>query len=477
MQGGEFLVGNGFIFKDTIDDIQIFLRKVAEKDVVAVGIKFDRFSSFIDMEQIAKIADKLKLPIFRIPFRYRWLDIIVKVINERDRLSGAEKSLKMSGRSFLHDLHNMSDLLQELSSRISRPIFFTSKADENGTIFWPDSKITFRSGENAEHYKLANIEKTNVLSGNSDFLGIREEKRTLGIPIYSRVYFTDSPLPFELHVIFEQSEQKLSSSEEEIVNRGTTALKVLLSEQIGLHSLQHREIAQTLERLILGSYSNPKMLLNTLQKWDLLQPVPCRIAITPRRDADSEEIGNGDLPYRFTCLIGNFHVLLIPWSLENNSEKNEAALRYLEKYEAPIALGGIAETLEDVRSSYKDAQRLIDYMKKVRAGNKVLLYDDVAAQVLLASLSEFDDAARIWNKYWQPLKDSKQTSMVKLDEFVSSLIQCNFNLADCSEYLNIHYNTARKYANIVESTLGVSLQVFQVQVCLLIGKSVDHEMS
>ena len=476
VQGGEFLIGNGFIFKDTIEDIHVFLKKVSEKDVAAVGIKFDRFAAFIDMHDISQMADKLRLPIFRIPFRYRWLDIILKVVAERDRLSGAGGAQGPRDKSFLDELDSISALLQEMAERIGKPVYFFSRAGDDGTIFWPGSKTGFKSGESIESYKNANVEGTNFLSGMSDFIGIREEKRLMQNPVRSRVYFTNVPQPFELHVISE-TESGLSGNEEKMLRRCLTALKALLTEQLELSSLQHREISQILERLLLGSYSDSKTLVQALKKWDLVQPIPCRIALIPRHDVGSELIGHSDLPYRFTCTMGKYHVLLIPWELEPYSEKNEMALGYLEKYEETVALGGIAKTVEDIPGSFRDAQRLLAYMQKMAVGKKVFLYESMAPQILLAGSAVSDDAPRIWLKYWKPLKEMKQSSMVKPVDFASGLIEANFNLAECSGRLNIHYNTARKYADTIENVLGESLQDFKTQICLYIGKSVDHEMT
>lgn len=476
VQGGEFLIGNGFIFKDAISDLPIFLKKVARKDIAAIGLKFDRFAAFLDMAEIAVIADKLKLPVFRIPFRYRWLDIIIKVINEIDRLLGYEKRLISEG-SFLAELDSMSVLLQEISARVHKPIFFSAHTEKEGSVFWPDTKMSFSSGESVDDYKCARIAETRFISGKSDFIGIREEFRLMKTKVVSRIYSTDSPLPFELHVIFDPPGRKLSGIEEKIATRGVYALKVLMAEQAGLSTLQHREISNTLERLVLGSHGNPDTLLQTLQKWDLVQPLPCRIAVIPRTDLYSDLIGHTDMPYRFCCQIGKFHVLLIPWEFGENSDKNGAAIKYLAKYEEPVGLGMLAASLEDIPKSFRDAERTVVYMQKAAMKKGVLFYEDVASKILLSGLSESEDASRIWLAYWAPLKTARPSLAVKLTCFAECLLEYNFSLVECAKKLDIHYNTARKYADTIEALLGVPLQDFKTQVSLLIAKKFDEGIS
>lgn len=90
LRGGEFIIGNGFIFKDDANAIPAFLEKMKESGVAAVGIKFDRFTAFADMAEISSVADSLGLPVFRIPFRYKWVYVINKFQTEMDRVDRAE---------------------------------------------------------------------------------------------------------------------------------------------------------------------------------------------------------------------------------------------------------------------------------------------------------------------------------------------------------------------------------------------------
>ncbi|MDR1514703.1 MAG: helix-turn-helix domain-containing protein [Synergistaceae bacterium] len=427
------------------------------------------------MSEIACISDRLELPIFRIPFQYRWTDIIVKVLNEMDRLSEIENTL-MRDKSFLAEIDNMGALLQVLSSRVDRPIYFSTYSTNTGTMLWPSCKVSLKPGQTAEDYKNSKIETTRFLCGSSDFVGIREEKRFFNGITYSRIYSTHPPNAVELHVISAYADQKLTSSEEKFIMRGLLALKVLMAEQARLSNQQHSEISQTLERLLLGSYSDPKIITQTLRKWDLTEIIPCRIGVIPVQNANSKLIGYTDVPYRFSCKIGNLHVLLIPWETRIDFEESNTTMELIKKYNVPVALGSIAETLEDIHASFNDAQRVMAYMQKIGFGNKVIIYEEIVLNILLCEIVESDDASRIWQKYWRPLKTVKPSLRVKLEEFLSCLVECGFNIAECSERLGIHYNTARNYAESIERILNLSLRDFNSQVCILIAKNIDFPL-
>lgn len=472
VQGGEFLMGNGFIFKDDIASLPHFLRRVKEKNIAAIGIKFDRFGAFLDMSEIAQLADSLKLPVFRIPFRYRWLDVIEKAMFEIRRASENATDF-IPDKSFLAEMDSLGTLLQEMATRIDRPIFFSSRGEAGGTVFWPGGKGAFKSGATGDDYHNAPVHGTRQILTVLNFLGVREETRAFADAPLSRIYFTESPPFFELHILFTREGDKLSGMEEKIVRRCISAVKTLMLEQSLLQSLQQNEIAQTLERLLHGSYSNPSLLLQTLHKWDLVKPLPCRIAVIPRKDASTELIGYSDMPYRFTCSLGKYHALLIPWETVEDSEKNTNALKYLEKYGELVALGTIANTLEEIPDSFQDAQRVLAYIQKKHTTCNTALYEDLVLELALTRLSETEDASRVWAKYWKPLKESKGTAIIKLSDFAETLIDCNFNLAECAEKLSIHYNTARKYAGAIEKTLGAPLRDFRTQACLLIAKNTE----
>lgn len=474
LQGSEFIIGNGFIFKDDNASLPSFLKSVKDKNVACVGIKFDRFTAFMDMAEIAKIANELMLPVFRIPFRYRWLEIIEKTIFEINRTSLKSPSHD-SDYSFLQEFDSIGVLLQEITNRIGRTIFFSSHGEKEGIVFHPEGEPDLESMNMIIEFWRSKIIETELLPGIQGLMGIRRETRNLsGKKLTSQIYFTENSPFFELYVLYKETNDELTAMDEKILTRGTVALKTLMTEQMHLYSLQHHEIAQTLERLVMGSYSDPELLLKTLRKWDLLDPIPCRIATIRKDDIGSDFIGTEDIPYRFSCSIGNYHVLLIPWDGESVSDNNERAVNHLKKYKRKVALGAIATSVKEIPNSYKSSLKVLEFLNKGLLSEDIALYENVILELALEKLLKTEEANDLWARYWEKLSNREMNYVIDLKHFLSVLTDCGFNLSDCSKKLNIHYNTARKYADAVEETLNISLKDFRAQFCVFIAKNKDE---
>ena len=468
LRGGEFIIGNGFIFKDDANAIPAFLEKMKESGVAAVGIKFDRFTAFADMAEISSVADSLGLPVFRIPFRYKWVYVINKFQTEMDRVDRAEDGT--GGGEFLEELSDLGSLLQAVSSNIGKPLFFSTRANGEGAAFFPSRDFASPLRGSEEAYVRARVVESRPLPGIPKYLCVREEKRDFGSGVKTYIYFAENQPYFELHVIFGETDE-ISRRDEIIIKRAVSALKALLIEQAALYSQQYREISQAVERLVGGAYSDPDALMRTFRKWDLVSPLPCRIAVMPRRDAFSELIGAGDVPYRFYCSVGNLHILLIPWQTgRGGAEANAKALEHLEKYGEPAALGTVAHTIGEVPRSFHEARRVLDYMRRCVFADGVVMYEDVILELALEKMLETEDAAALYELYWKPLTKHGKRHSVALESFAAALADSGFNLTECAEKLDIHYNTARKYSDMMEAELGVSLHDFKTQLALYIAR-------
>lgn len=106
----------------------------------------------------------------------------------------------------------------------------------------------------------------------------------------------------------------------------------------------------------------------------------------------------------------------------------------------------------------------------------IALYENVILELALGKLLKTEEANDLWTRYWEKLSNREMNYVIDLKYFLSVLTDCGFNLSDCSKELNIHYNTARKYADAVEEALNISLKDFRAQFCVFIAKNKDEAM-
>ena len=142
MRGGEFLLSSGFVFKQEPEIFINFLSNISNKDIAALGIKFDRFLPKLPRDAI-NMADKFSLPLIEIPVSYRWSDII-DVIYHRIIQEGRQTSIEkdhMKGALLVEREVDVYILLSYLSAELQRNI--VAKAPQLGLcyILSPDNTV------------------------------------------------------------------------------------------------------------------------------------------------------------------------------------------------------------------------------------------------------------------------------------------------------------------------------------------------
>jgi len=230
VRGEELLIGNGFVFKDNPAFFLEFLEQMALKNVAAVGVKFDRFLASLDIREVSAMADQLGLPVFQIPFHYRWVDVIEKVSSKLYKETG-EISPTESCPSFLEEIEDPSSFLNLLSSKTGRQLFFAIQRKSWNNI--PEFQFGTKGATEKDWIEYIHSEiKEEVPFPEMNSVSIWREDRDYQGGCRSIVLATKSP-PFSIiYVLIQNNEERLSSEEEKIFIRAVLVLEVLLK---GLH--------------------------------------------------------------------------------------------------------------------------------------------------------------------------------------------------------------------------------------------------
>jgi purine catabolism regulator len=447
IKGGEFLVGNGYIFKDDPKGFLSFLEEMSKKGIAAVGMKFDRFLLFPNLEEIEKEADRLGLPVFQVPFGYSWTDIlgaILKALEREERKIPETESLA----PYFSDCKDVEDVIRRLSGDLNRNVFFKYRSDRNSLFHVPSREGGAFSPICASDYYAAKVIDINPFPTKS-LLSMRSEKRAFQEQSSCFVYATENPPFFEIHVFMSKDEATLSLSEEKIVMRGISTIKIILTEQELTRKQRNEEINQVMERLLLGSYNDPQLVLRTFQRWNVRPPLPCRVAVF---DVDGAEVilGGKSETARLFTKIGNLTACI---KKANTLEEDRI---FFDDFGIVGGIGSQANTFDEIKTSFSEAKTVYFFSKKDPLAKHPVFYEDMLFELSLNKFSTIEEATGLWKKYWKPLKERKKASYVSLERFASSYIDSNFNLTACSKSLNIHYNTARNYLTALENALGLS---------------------
>jgi len=478
VSGGELLIGNGFVFKEDPSFFLRFVQQMAEKNVAAIGVKFDRFMASLNLKKVTEEADRLSLPIFQIPFNYRWSEILEKValeINESEK----DKSTMSTNISFLDDIQDPFILLSLLSKKTGRHLFFKIKKESWSCFFEPqDGELTdFNQKDGSEYDKASIISASPFPSTNS--ISSWREIRAFQNNQQAIVFSSKSPPFFSIHAFLKIGEKRLSQKEEKLFLRGFLALETLMKERFLSHTEHQDEISRIIELLVLGSHFDKEQVFSFFKKWRIPFPTPCRVALY--RSSDGKKISTNQRGYLFcSSIIAGFITTLIPWKESDSIWKPENTIKILQTLHRPVSLGSTAANLEEIKNSFDQAKKLLLHVEKkkqsIENSQGVFLYDDMAFELAISLFAEIPEAKSLWEKYWKPLKAEGKSKCVPLQEFASELIDSNLNLSLCAKQLNIHYNTARNYLEEVNKTLGFSFSDSKHFLSFCLARQIDSSI-
>lgn len=449
IRGGEFLMGNGYIFKDDPGDFLRFMREVAEKEVALLGLKFDRFLLLDDMEKIRAEADRLELPVAQIPFRYGWTEIIEKCFHEINHSSTDSALLHLGG----HQVEKEEDtqaVLVRLAGDLQRSVFLRSKKHDIAQMYaFP---FPFADPVRGESYFRQSPREETPFPGLGS-IAVHNEVRNFEGHRRCVVYSTTTSPFFEVHITLKDGENRLSGANEQKALRALASLRVLFTEKLLTHDRSVEEVESMVSKIILGAHVEPKRLEDLCRLWKRSFFLPCQVALQSGKGGDDGYRAWKEAFGGLTCRLGDLHVGILPVARLGEAELDSLVSGSGE----PLALGPSVEAIGEMGRSFREAKECLAWLKRRRLKEGVYFHRDVLLDMLMEKLSGQEEMRCLWARYWEPLKKSRGYQAIAMERFARELIASNFNLRVCSERLATHYNTVRNYQRTLEKRLNVSL--------------------
>lgn len=456
MRGGEFLIGSGYIFRESPGEFIPFLRRANEKGTAAVGIKLDRYMHQLP-HNLVEVADELGLPLFRIPLNYRWTDVIEIVQNylslEKQRTQ--EVSIESLG-NFWSEGFDIKELMSGFAKKLQRPLLISSDQLNINHCFAPNGEV--EDAEISQYFPRVTVSQEKTLPLHGQILG-HMELRDSDPPIWNVVYRIVSDTPITIRVRLAIGEQMLSQRQERLALRAMTLLRAEALEIAVMTTKRMANRERFFEGLCLDAYSNPGMIHANLRDMGIKFTSKSRIAmVTPIFESAPL---NWEEPYSIlNYRLGNIWVGLIPFknnkdvpfSLDGTQTKEDDYF---------ITLGGPVKSPHEVSRSYREARRTLTWVRNFSLKPGIYQHDELSLYALLGSLIRLPEATSVWKRYWEPLllDSSEKKRIITLKELAIAMIEADFNARLCSLWLHLHYNTVRNYIEDMEHLLGVDLSL------------------
>lgn len=458
MRGGEFLVGSGYIFQSDPGELAPFISRAAGKHVAALGIKLDRYHHNIP-DCAVKSADALSLPLMLIPFRYRWTDINETIYRRLDRERRTRVGETGTGRGedaacFWQDDADAGKILSQCAGLLGRTIVVSSPTLRYNHVFHPGGEV---GGTESLGKRLSAAAcEQRALPSRGQVAARMEYRDAAGE--WQAVYNLTGAFPLTVRIILKEGESSPSEAQERMALRVVSLLRALAFENETYSPDAGPRRERFFEGLCLGIYNGEEMIAANLKELGVTLPPSSRVMIAA---ADEAGALNGWLPPEvpLSYRLGHFWTGLLP--APAGGRDNEDGRMPFEGDGGDrlyFALGSVARTPAEISRSYREANRMIAFIRSSALSPGVYLHEEFCLYSLFDGLNRLPEAEGVWKRYWEPLlRGADGRRGAQRLELARALIAADFNARLCSKKLHLHYNTIRNYIDELEDYLGIEL--------------------
>lgn len=452
IRGGEFLIGSAYIFREDPEQLTDFVRRVDMKGVSAVGVKLDRFLSSFP-ESLIREANESHIPLFQIPLRYSWSDIIEVVQSnlwsQKMRSSGHHADIEIFPWD---DNWDVRRLFSSMSKDFGKEIFVVAPSLQINQRFRPDG-LPFEATTADSLLKSLPLREVDFPKRGTIQI-LLEERNFENRTVWFAVYRLRQGVAIDVYVLLDDGEHYPAIREERFILRAVNLLRVAVLESTLFSRQMNAKKERFLENLCLGTYVDEGIALERAKNIGLNIPFP--VMVVQICTISHMSLPSWKPPFALSYPLADCWVCVESTScLEEEADvfKKIAAEKGLW-----FAMGSPVAKVLEVSRSYEESKRALNWMRKFRPLPGMYRYGELALHTFLNKIVSIPEADGLWDRFWRPLTEYEgKRRAVSLEEVAGVLIRCDFNGKQSANELHLHYNTLRNYLAEMEALLGIDL--------------------
>ena len=484
---GEFLMTTGYPFKDDPEVLVTLIAQLAQKGVVALGVKTKRFFDAVPAAAV-QAADHYGIPLIELPPSTTFSDVVREVM-ERVLVSESRDLTILQGRVqrlshvLLHG-DGLPAFLHHLQLMIKNPVVLLDPHNQ-----WIAS---------------SDAERLCVRMGDAEWERIRADRapETSIVPIGDetvRVHVTTVPggQPGSYLLLILEYANENGIVDSLTVNWAGRLLGFEISNMQARRNIEAKYFDQFLQDWMAGRIVSEVDLRLRAEAcgWPLAQGAAYLAGVVSFRDPRAEvrelqELArrlNGEGAPRksgvkWTVLEGELAALFTLGSAEKGTGGDIVGHAWsilqplLQERRASLCLGREAASQGEVHASFRDAKRAAEIRSICRLESDIVRYADLGIYLLLYRLQGTGELEEYKRLYLQPLLELDRKQQVALMSTLRTYFHCNCNAKETAERMFVHYNTVSYRLDRIKNELGLRLDDPETKLLLQLAIKI-HEIN
>lgn len=476
----EFVLTTGYLFAGDTAQLPDIIRKLHRRRAAALGIKVFRYIQALP-EDARQLADEYRLPVFFIPNKYSWHELILPMILNISAMSAEEGVFYQDYEQLLYGMQHSQtiyDFISRAGELLQRPVTLFNRQTMEAMHYPSDyHPLVEDAGLWTE---LLTDGHARIFQNGKIRYCHREEGRLrilaaeLQMPEYQYLILWDSPEPGDLNR-FNYLVYSLMLVSESMQNRREMQKNLMLQKGLALHQVFQENRKEVYQAGIPGvdlegkSVYSPALVLfqnaegMTNERITLYNPVVVRLL---------ELLHQKWGIHGFADLKGRLH-LLIPLGAPGDGAQNylaagrklsAAAQKSVQSYfpdlTARMITGRAGAGLEELLKRHRELLNTAEYIQAHRKMDLpgLLHVHDTGPDVFFSYPQVRGFLKDFLKEYFEPIDKLGPEQQKKILEAGRAYVEAGFNTREAARALLVHHNTVRNRLEQFMSLTGLDLK-------------------
>jgi purine catabolism regulator len=152
----------------------------------------------------------------------------------------------------------------------------------------------------------------------------------------------------------------------------------------------------------------------------------------------------------------------------------QRAQEQLDELSITVAIGGLCDSVEGLRDSYREAKAALNVARKIARHRPIIWYNDVALYVLLDRLATEPETRRWFEHNLGPLVEYDRNKGTELVRTLETYFDVNQMQQQTAHQLGIHLNTLKYRLRRIEEILGTDPFLGDRQLSFYLATKLAH---